>query len=207
MEVSRHLMRQELLFGTTNPRKFQDINAIAKTVSISLLAPWDLGLRLEVEEAGSSAEENAVIKATAYAKAAGMVTLALDSGLLIDGLTAVEQPGVHVRRVGGRSLSDEEMIQHYAALFQRLGGNPQGRWVTALAICSSEGGVRSVCVEHPTQFTAVPSQQHNPGNPLNSLQVDVHTGYYYSEQSPQARHAARHDFGRQVADFLGRELG
>ncbi len=201
-------MVKKLLFGTTNPRKFQDIAGIAETLPLDLLAPWDLDLQLHVDESGNHPEENACIKALAYANAAGMPTLALDSGLFIDGLDDARQPGVHVRRVGGRALSDEEMVTHYANVVRELGGHAKGRWVTALAVFAMKGGVRSICVEHATQFTAVPSAQRNPGNPLNSLQIDVQTGTYYAEQNtklqPQPRVKER--FAARVEAFLASEL-
>lgn len=179
-------MQQCILFGTTNPRKFDDIRSIAAPLPVDLLAPWALGLELLVEECGSQPEENARIKAEAYCQAAKMPTVALDSGLQVDGLPDSQQPGVHVRRVGGIQLSDEAMIEHYSRVFQSLGGQVGGLWITALAVVLPDGRRRGITISHPTTFTAEACEQRNPGNPLNSLQIDPQTGRYRAQEPLQA---------------------
>lgn len=66
--------------------------------------------------------ENAKRKALHYYRALQRPVFSEDSGLYIQGLPKEEQPGVFVRRVGGRTLTDEEIRAHYKGIAKRLGG-------------------------------------------------------------------------------------
>ncbi len=75
-----------------------------KTLRIKLLTPLDVGIHLEVEESGNTFEENALIKAKAFASASGLLTLADDSGLEVDALGG--EPGIHSARYAGPTDAD-----------------------------------------------------------------------------------------------------
>ena len=55
-----------------------------------------------------------------------------DSGLYFDELKKEEQPGIHVRRVNGKELSDDEMIGYYASVAEKYGGKITGRYRNAI---------------------------------------------------------------------------
>ncbi len=104
----------------------------------------DFSLSLpEVDESGNNPLENAKIKALAYYQALHEQTdfdyplFSCDSGLYIDGLIEKEQPGVHVRRVGNKNLTDEEMIAYYSSLAGRLGGKATARYRNAICLVIS----------------------------------------------------------------------
>lgn len=99
--------------------------------------------------------ENARIKALAYYKAAKMPVFSCDSGLYIEGLSEEEQPGVHVRRVNGKILNDEEMIDYYSKLSVKLGG----KFIIA----------------------SKPHLKKHIGFPLDSLSVHIKSGKYYMD--------------------------
>ena len=61
-----------------------------------------------------------------------MPVFSCDSGLYFDELTEDEQPGIHVRRINGKVLSDDEMIQFYASLATQHGGKITGRYRNAI---------------------------------------------------------------------------
>ncbi len=179
------LLCPEILFGTTNPGKFRDIEVIAKSLPVCLRSPLQLGLSLHVEEHGSRPEDNARIKAEAYCQAAGMPSMAVDSGLFIDGLSDAQQPGTHVRRVGGVPLSDEAMLEHYSQVIRDLGGHATARWITAVVGVLPDGRSHAVTISNPTKFTAEVCAERTPGNPLNSMQIDPRTGRYHAQEQPQ----------------------
>ncbi len=80
------------------------------------------GITLEVEETGHTFAENAVLKATIYARASGLWTWADDSGLEVDALDGA--PGVYSARYGGSGLSDAD---RYRKLLDALTGVPWAR--------------------------------------------------------------------------------
>ena len=62
----------------------------------------DINLKLEVEESGKNAIENAYLKAKAYYEATGIASIGMDNNLFIEELPEEKQPGTYVRRVGGK---------------------------------------------------------------------------------------------------------
>lgn len=89
-------MEKTLLIASTNPGKLVEIGALLDDLPIRLALPADIGIRLRVEETGSTYAENAALKAAAYCQASGLVTLADDSGLEVDALDG--EPGLHSAR-------------------------------------------------------------------------------------------------------------
>lgn len=96
-----------LLVATNNPGKLREFRVLLKP--ISLVAPRNLGLELDVEETGQTFAENAALKARAFATAANCLALADDSGLEVDALDGA--PGVYSARYGGPVLDDRGRCQ------------------------------------------------------------------------------------------------
>ncbi len=83
---------KKVLLATRNKGKVREIKKILDGLSIKLLSLDDFKINTEVDETGSTFEENAVLKAAGYAKMAGILTIAEDSGLEVDALGG--EPGV-----------------------------------------------------------------------------------------------------------------
>jgi len=124
----------DLVLASLNPGKLVELRVLLEATGLDLevAGPADLGLDLDVEETGDAFEANAVLKARAWAAAAGLPALADDSGLEVDALGGA--PGIRSARwVPG---SDEARV---AALLDRLSGVPDAartaryRAVVALA--------------------------------------------------------------------------
>ncbi|OGO36908.1 MAG: non-canonical purine NTP pyrophosphatase, RdgB/HAM1 family [Chloroflexi bacterium RBG_16_57_11] len=86
----------KILVATHNAGKLEEIWALLNGIPAELVAPADINLDLAVKETGSNYAENAALKAVAYAKASGLITLADDSGLEVDALDSL--PGLHSAR-------------------------------------------------------------------------------------------------------------
>jgi len=82
------------LISTTNRGKLREIQDLLP--GFELVIPSELGITLEVEETGQTYAENAALKAEAYCRLSGLVTLADDSGLEVDCLNG--QPGLYSAR-------------------------------------------------------------------------------------------------------------
>jgi len=87
---------QRLLVATGNPGKLFEIQSLLDDLEITLLTPAMIGISLNVDENGDAYEENASLKASAFAIASGLVTLADDSGLEVDALGGL--PGLRSAR-------------------------------------------------------------------------------------------------------------
>jgi XTP/dITP diphosphohydrolase len=99
-----------LLLATTNKGKIEEIKKILQLdQSIKIYFPADIGLSgLQVEEHGKTFKENALIKAKAYAKHSGFVSLADDSGLEVEALDGA--PGVESARYAGLGAGDKAIV-------------------------------------------------------------------------------------------------
>jgi len=128
----------QLLLATNNRGKLKEMQALLAAVSFNLLTPIELGLELKVNETGNTYAENALLKARAYAAAAGLPTLADDSGLEVDCLQG--KPGVHSARF--HPLPTATDADRRAYLLQVLQNHPQpwqAKFVCALCLALPNG--------------------------------------------------------------------
>jgi len=100
---------RDLLIATNNPGKIEEYRHLLENIPFKIRTPVEIGLNLEVTETGKTFEENASLKAMAFAKASGLLSLADDSGLEVDALNG--EPGIRSRRYAGDHASDEERIK------------------------------------------------------------------------------------------------
>lgn len=95
----------DLLIATQNQGKLREYRRILEDMNINIIGLDELGLgEMEVKETGTSFEQNAILKAKAYAEASGKLSLADDSGLVVDALNG--EPGVYSARYGDKSFDD-----------------------------------------------------------------------------------------------------
>ena len=174
-----------LIFGTTNPGTILQIQGALLPLGIGVLPLPEEARSILVEEDGKVAQENARKKALAYATALGQPVLSMDNALFLGGLKDSEQPGIHVRRIGGSSArpTDEEMLKHYSSLVGRLGGQIAGHWEFAFCYARSDATCTETTIISPRIFVATPSEKLVPGYPLESLQIDPRSERYISELS------------------------
>jgi XTP/dITP diphosphohydrolase len=128
----------KLLVATNNKGKLREYEALLKGVPFTLIAPGQESV--DVEESGSSLEENAIIKAKTYAQISGLLTLADDSGLEVDALSG--EPGALSARYAGEGASDRERVNF---LLKKLCGVPwekrAARFRCVIAIATPEGKI------------------------------------------------------------------
>jgi len=108
-----------VLLATSNAGKVQEYRSLLGDLNVAIVTPADLGLSATVEESGESYEENAKLKASAYASVSGLVALADDSGLEVDALAG--EPGVKSARFAGPEAADADNVK---LLLTRLDGVP-----------------------------------------------------------------------------------
>ena len=135
---------KKLIFATGNEGKMREIRVIMEDLGIEILSQKEAGLAPEVEENGTTFEENAVIKAKAVAELAPeAIVLADDSGLEIDYLN--KEPGIYSARYAGE---DTPYTIKNQMLLDRLAGVPDeertARFVCAIAAVLPDGQVLTV---------------------------------------------------------------
>ena len=102
---------KKVVFATGNQSKVLRFKKDLLERGIELLSLKDLDLKLDVEENGENAIENALIKARVCYQKIHMPTIGMDDTLYMEGVPLDKQPGLNVRRVNGKSLNDEEMLE------------------------------------------------------------------------------------------------
>lgn len=128
----------KIIFATGNEHKMTEIREILAGMRAEILSMKEAGIWADVEENGTTFEENAVIKAKAVVKETDAIVLADDSGLEIDYLN--KEPGVYSARYMGEDTSYDIKNQ---ALLDRLKGVPKekrtARFVCAIAAVFPDG--------------------------------------------------------------------
>lgn len=177
----------KLLYGTGNPAKLASMKSRLANLDIELISLQELkaeGKAIpEVPEDGNTPLENARQKATAYYKAFRMPVFSCDSGLYFDNVPDEVQPGVHVRNVNGKCLSDEEMMEYYAGLVKQY-GNLTARYRNAICFVMDENHIYEAMEPSMESekfiITDIPhSTIRKKGFPLDSLSIDIKTNKYY----------------------------
>ena len=131
-------MKQKIVFATGNEGKMREIRMILSDMNVEVLSLKEAGIHLDIEENGTTFEENAMIKAKAVAEVTDAIVLADDSGLEVDYLN--KEPGIYSARYMGEDTSYH--IKN-ANLIQRLEGVPDekrtARFVCVIAAVFPDG--------------------------------------------------------------------
>lgn len=160
-----------------------------KDYPIQVICPDDLDIHIDVAENGETAVENALRKASAYFQMVKMPTIAGDSGMTLSGVSKAEQPGLYVRRVHGKVLSDDEMIDYYANLAGKTNFDCYLHYFTGIALITKEGTFTIELKEIPLKLSPVPNRNRkHRGNPLDVITL-LEDGRYFNELSDEERTA------------------
>ncbi|MBR4168988.1 MAG: XTP/dITP diphosphatase [Lachnospiraceae bacterium] len=129
---------KKIIFATGNQGKLREIRAILKDADVEVLSMKEAGFDGDIEENGTTFEENALIKARTIAAVTGLPTLADDSGLEIDYLNG--EPGIYSARYLGEDTPHSVKNPN---LISRLAGVPDeqrtARFVCAVAAVFPDG--------------------------------------------------------------------
>lgn len=161
----------KVLFATTNPAKVKKYKDLLKEKGIELITIKDLDFKLHIDENGKNAIENAYIKAKTYYDKTKIPTIGMDNNLFIEELPEEKQPGTHVRRINGKELNDDEMIDYYTNLVKENGGKLTAKWVYGMVICSDKGVDKYTWSKDHFYFVDKPCEKRNPGYPLDSMTI------------------------------------
>lgn len=198
---------KKVLFATENASKAKRFKDKLLKNNIEVITINDLAEKISVEENGKDAIENALIKARAYSEIENIPVFAMDDNLYIDEVPEEKQPGMYVRRVNGKRLSDDEMIEYYSSLAHEYGkeGKLTCRWVYGIAVINN--GIESTYTWNKEDFYIVdrPSNKINPGYPLNTISVNKKLNKYFTDLTSEDKLELKEDES-DVVEFLCKNL-
>ena len=127
----------KFVLASQNKGKLAEMQSILGELGVEVVLQSDLGLRVEVEETGTTFAENSMLKAKAVMEASGLPAIADDSGLCVDWLNGA--PGVYSARYGGVETDEER----YQLLLNNLRGatNRAAHFHTDIVCCFPNGDV------------------------------------------------------------------
>lgn len=129
----------EYVLASKNQHKLRELSEILSQYGISLRLQSELNVDIEVEETGTTFEENALLKARAVMQAANLPAIADDSGLVVDALNGA--PGIYSARYGGERCRND--TQRYELLLEELKDVPPpertARFVCVIAVVYPDG--------------------------------------------------------------------
>ncbi|MFN2141004.1 MAG: RdgB/HAM1 family non-canonical purine NTP pyrophosphatase [Candidatus Promineifilaceae bacterium] len=183
-------MTKTLLVATHNQGKVKEYAEMLSDLDINWQSLDDIGLTQEVEESGATFLENALLKAAGYAREAGCLTLADDSGLVVDALDGA--PGVTTARYGGPELSSRE---RYEYLLSNLRGVPSeertARFVCIIALSDAGGNILATA-EGRIEGTIAEGPAGDGGFGYDPVFYVPQTGSTMAELPPQTKHTLSH---------------
>lgn len=175
---------KQIIFATSNATKSKRFSKGLKELGIEVLSLKDIDVKLDIEEDGSTAIENALLKARACYKKTKKPCMGMDDTLYMEGVPEDMQPGLFVRRVNGKNLTDEEMIEHYTNLVKKYGinGRINCKWIYGLAVINENGEETTYSwFKDDFYMTSSRSDKINPGYPLNSISKYKKLDKYFTE--------------------------
>jgi XTP/dITP diphosphohydrolase len=131
----------KLLIASNNSGKLKEYRTLLRDFDFELLTPFQPGIYLQVDENGQTYKENALLKAVAFARESGCITLADDSGLEVDALNGL--PGIHSARFSPKPGANDADRRAY--LLEKLRDKPRpwtARFCCSIVLVSQEGDLR-----------------------------------------------------------------
>ena len=143
----------KLVLASQNKKKIKEMNEILAQLGVEVASQAEVGVNVDVEETGSTFEENSLLKARAVMEASGMPAIADDSGLCVDALNGA--PGIYSARYGGEGLDD---TARYKLLLENMRGqSPRtAKFVSVITCCFPNGDVICARGECPGTIAFAP---------------------------------------------------
>lgn len=131
----------KVVLASKNKHKLEEISQITRKFHMELVPMSQLGLDMDVEETGTTFEENSWLKAQAVMKATNLPALADDSGIAVDALNG--EPGVYSARYGfDDTLDDWGRLQLLLRNMEQVpDGRRQAKFVCVITLATPQGQV------------------------------------------------------------------
>ena len=185
----------KLVLASKNPKKLKEMREILSHLGVEVCLQSDVGIDVDVEETGTTFEENSLLKAKAVMEASGLPAIADDSGLCVDALGGA--PGVYSARYGGSELDD---AGRYRLLLENLRGQMTrtAKFVSVITCCFPNGDVICARGECPGTIAYAPMGEGGFGyDPVFFVPPLKKT---FAQLTPEEKNAVSHR-GKALAAF------
>lgn len=186
----------KVILASKNQHKLTELSAILSQLGFEIALESEYGLDIDVEETGTTFEENSFLKADAVMKASGLPVLADDSGLMVDALDGA--PGVYSARYGHKA-SDKERTAYLLENMKDVPEERRGAKFVCVITCLFPDGRRIVARgECPGVIARAPHGENGFGyDPVFYL---PELGMTYAELPSEQKNAISHR-ARALQDF------
>ena len=185
----------KMVLASKNQKKMKEMNEILSGMGVEVCLQSDVGIDIDVEETGTTFEENSLLKARAVMEASGLPAIADDSGLCVDALNGA--PGVYSARYGGDGLDD---VGRYRLLLANMpkGAARTAKFVSVITCCFPGGEVLTARGECPGTIAFAPMGEGGFGyDPVFFLPKLKKT---FAQLAPEEKNAVSHR-GRALEAF------
>ena len=188
----------KMVLASKNQKKMKEMNESSEWEEVEVCLQADVGLDIDVEETGTTFEENSRLKAQAVMEASGLPAIADDSGLCVDALAGA--PGVSSARYGGEGLDDAGRYRLLLANMPK-GAARTAKFVSVITCCFPNGDVLTARGECPGTIAFAPMGEGGFGyDPVFFLPKLKKT---FAQLSAEEKNAISHR-GLALAEFQGK---
>ncbi len=180
----------KVVLASKNPHKLVEISKITEKFGFELVLQSSLGVDIDVEETGTTFEENSLLKAEAVMKATGLPALADDSGIAVDALNG--EPGIYSARYGfDESLDDWGRLLLLLKNTEHVpDGQRQAQFVCVISFVTPEGEVIQARGEIHGELTREPAGENGFG--YDPIFYYPPLGKTTAELSPEEKNQVSH---------------
>lgn len=182
---------ETLVVASSNKHKIDEISRVTKKFGIDVISRDDAGIPkdLEIEENGSTFEENSYIKAKAIMDICGKPTIADDSGLMVEALGGA--PGVYSARFAGEDQNDERNNEKLKDLLKDVSyKDRRAKFISVITLLFPDGRkivVRGECLGH-----IIEEERGHNGFGYDPLFVPEGYGSTFGMLSPEVKNEISH---------------
>ena len=193
----------KVVLASKNQHKLVEMRDILSAQGVEVVLESDVGVDVDVEETGTTFEENSLLKAKTVMEASGLPAIADDSGLSVDALNGA--PGVYSARYGGEGLDD---VGRYRLLLETMRGqlDRKCKFVSVITLCMPGGDVITARGECPGTLAYAPQGENGfCYDPIFFVPEKKKT---FAQLSPEEKNAISHRgnalklFQQKLADYL-----
>ncbi|HEX7042277.1 MAG TPA: non-canonical purine NTP pyrophosphatase [Patescibacteria group bacterium] len=193
---------QKILIATTNKGKLGEIKEYLSDLAglpadrqVEFVSLSDVGITQDVEENGTTYEENSQKKAIEYARISGLPAISDDGGLEIEALGGA--PGIDSKFFGGKEGRDEDIVIKMMEVAKTIPDNKRGaKFVAVVSFALPTGEVWSERADVALEIAKKPLLKLLKGFPYRSFLIVPQIGKYYheSELTPTERKEYNHRY-------------